>query len=261
MPSLVERLVQEGMLAIAILALVIGSLEIGFRLGRRRADRGGSAAVASAQIGAIQGALLGLVGLLLGFSFAAAASRFLERQDLIVRDANAIGTAHLRADLLPPPYRDELKRALEGYAEHRIDSEVLFGAASPRIRSEFAAFHKRIWDAARDGVRAEPSATVVVLDAANEVIDVHALRISAGRKHLPPLVLGLLFGASGLALLVIGYGCGLVRDRKAPMSVPLAVLIAAALWTTIDLDHPRRGLLRLSDAPLVDLGFGVERRD
>lgn len=259
MPSLVGRFMQEGTLAVAILALLVGSLEIGFRLGRRRADRGGSAAVASAQIGAIQGALLGLVGLLLGFSFAAAASRFLERQDLIVRDANAIGTAHLRADLLPDPHRDELKRALEEYAIHRVDPEVLFGAATPRVRAEVARLHDRIWSAARDGVRSEPTAMVVVLDAVNEVIDVHALRLSAGGKHLPPLVLGLLFGASVLALLVIGYGCGLVRDRKAPMSVSLAVLIGAPLWTTIDLDHPRRGLLRLSDAPLLDLGFRLER--
>ena len=69
------------------------------------------------------------------------------------------------------------------------------------------------------------------------------------------LVMGLLVACSLLAIAVIGYGCGLGGDRRAPLTVPLAILIATALWITIDLDHPRAGLMQLSDAPLEALEF------
>lgn len=256
MASLLDRVLQEGVVALGVFAVLVASLEIGFRFGRRRTIASEESASAGAQIGAIQGALLGLVGLLLAFSFAAAASRFLERQDLIVREANAIGTAHLRADLLGDPHRSDLKRALEEYTVHRLVRIPHLLDLPPEVQATFARFHERIWSAARDGVQAERSATVVVLDAVNEVIDVHTLRVAAARKHLPILVLSILFAASVLALAVIGYGCGLVRDRKSPMTIPLALLIGAALWTIIDLDHARRGLLQLNDAPLAELGYG-----
>ena len=100
---------------------------------------------------------------------------------------------------------------------------------------------------------------VVVLPPVNDVIDMHATRVAAGRKHLPMLVLGLLIACSLLGVAVIGYGCGLGRRRSLPMTVSLAVLIGAALWTTIDLDYPRRGLIKLSDAPLRDLDLNPPR--
>src|SRR5215813_9733585 len=103
----------EVCVAIAILGGLLISIEIGFRVGRHAAER--NDALASGQIGAIQGATLGMLALLLGFSFAGAAARFLERQDLIVTEANAIGTAYLRADLLDEPYRAQLRACLARY--------------------------------------------------------------------------------------------------------------------------------------------------
>jgi hypothetical protein len=92
-----------------------------------------------------------------------------------------------------------------------------------------------------------------VLVPVNEVIDLHSTRLAAGRKHLPRPVMGLLIVCSMLATGVIGYGCGLGGRRRAPLTVSLAILIGMALWITVDLDHPRAGLLRLSDAPLEAL--------
>ena len=104
--------------ALGLFALLLVALEGGFRRGRRAIqDRDDGS---NAHIGSIQGAILGMLGLLLAFSFAAAGARFLERQDLIVREANAIGTAYLRADLLDEPHGSELRAALQSYTEHRI---------------------------------------------------------------------------------------------------------------------------------------------
>lgn len=236
---------------IGLLAALLAVLEIGHQLGRRaQATQSGAAA----NVGAIQGATLGLLGLLLGFSFAGAAARFIERQDLIVEEANAIGTAYLRADLVDDPHAAKIRRILAEYVRHRVEvSKTLAGGVRSEQMAQVAQFHKQLWEAARDGVRASPAVTLAVVDPVNQVIDLHSTRIAAGRKHLPVLVLGLLIGCSMLAMMSIGYGSGMVGRRSILMSALLAILIAAALWITIDLDHPRAGLLRLSDAPLEQL--------
>jgi hypothetical protein len=236
--------------AVALLAGLVLALEAGYRLGKRVPADGG------AQVGAVQGAVLGLLGLLLGFSFAGAAARYIEKQDLIVREANAIGTAHLRADLLDEPHRSALKEHLARYVEHRIAlSRNLQLGLPPAALAEIAAFHRDIWSAARAGVEAKPAAIVAVLPPVNEVLDLNATRLSAGRRHLPTLVLLLLVLCSALAMAVIGYGSGRSAHRNLPITVSLAALISAALWITIDLDHPRAGLIRLEDTPLVELNL------
>jgi hypothetical protein len=245
-------LVEDTGLAVGLLAVLLGALEIGYRAGRREARD--VHPVASAQIGAIQGAVLGLLGLLLAFSFAAAGTRFLERQDLITQEANAIGTAYLRADLLEEPHASDLRAALRRYTEYRIAvSSHLRGALDPAIAAEVERQHAEIWKAASAGVAARPAVALAVLGPVNDVIDLHATRVAAGRKHLPLPVTMLLVTCSLLAIAVIGYANGLGGERVAPLTLPLAFLIASALWITVDLDHPRAGLIRLSDAPLQAL--------
>jgi hypothetical protein len=241
-------------IAAVVFAGLMVALEVGFRAGSR--VRLGAEKAAAPQVGAIQGAILGLLGLLLAFSFSAAASRFLERQDLIVDEANAIGTAYLRADLLVEPHRADLKRALKEYTEHRIEvSQRLGSGLDPADLAQVDAMHGRIWRAAVSGVEATPTAMLGVLPPVNEVLDLHSTRLGAGAKKLPSIVLWLLFGSSWLSIAVIGYGCGVAHDRRAPLTLALTVLVGGLLFVTLDLDRPREGLLQLSDQPLRALKF------
>jgi len=247
-------IIQDVSIAVGLLALTLLSLEAGYRLGLRASS--GEDQRAAGQVGAIQGAILGLLGLLLGFSFAAAGARFLERQDQIVAEANAIGTAYLRADLLDEPHRSALLGALQRYTEHRLEvSSRLRSGFLPGDLAEVERIHGAIWDAAMAGVTARPASMLGVLPPVNEIIDLHSTRVAAVIKRLPLLVMGLLIGCSGLAMGVIGYGSGLGGRRRALLTVPLATLVVTSLWVTIDLDRPRAGLLQLSDAPLKDLKF------
>lgn len=246
--------------ALALFGALMLALEIGFRKGRR--DSTERDAQAGAQVGAIQGAVLGLMGLLLAFSFAAAGARFLERQDLIVKEANAIGTAYLRADLLDEPHRTELRSALQKYTEHRIEvSERFRGVLSNDDAAEVQRTQTRIWSAAIAGVSAKPTTMLGVLPPINDVIDTHSDRIFAGKKHIPWLVMGLLIACSLMSVAIIGYGCGLGGRRRALLTISLALIVGTSLWITIDLDHPRAGLLRLSDAPLKAIQFGPPRAE
>jgi hypothetical protein len=249
----VRPVVEDVSIAIGLLLALVLALELGFRAGR---EHGAQSEAGGGQVGAIQGAVLGLLGLLLAFSFAAAGSRFLERQDLIVDEANAIGTAYLRADLLDAVHGGELREALKRYTEQRLaisrDMRTRLTAAA---LAEVDRLHERIWNAAVAGVAERPAAMLGVLPPVNEVIDLHSTRLAAGRKHLPALVLVLLIASSLLSVAVMGYGCGLGGERRAPLTVALTLLIATSLWITIDLDHPRGGLIQLSDAPLQSLPF------
>jgi hypothetical protein len=246
----------ELTITVGLLVGLMTALEAGYRFGRRHVAAKGNAP-SGGQVGAIQGAMLGLLGLLLGFSFAGAASRFVERQDLIVQEANAIGTAYLRADLLPEPYASQVRRVLAEYVADRLEeSQHLAAGLGFNAEAKAAAFHSRLWQAARDGSLARPELTKVVLDPVNEVIDLHSTRTASGRKHLPLVVLELLIACSLLSMGVAGYSSGLSAGGRWPwLNGSLAILIAAALWTTIDLDHPRAGLIRLSDEPLRKLNL------
>jgi len=234
--------------------LLVMALEVGFQAGRRaRKSEDGAGA---GQLGAIQGAVLGLLGLLLGFSFAAAGARFLERQDLITTESNAIGTAYLRANLLAEPHERALKDALERYTLHRIEvsARLRLGLRASDLE-EVSRLQGVIWAAAEAGVADRQWTMMGVMPPVNDVIDTHSLRIAAGRKRLPPVIICLLVACSVLAVGNIGYGCGMSARRRLPLTLSLAAVICVALWITIDLDRPRSGILRLNDAPLKEIRF------
>lgn len=237
---------------IAIITALLLAVEVGYRFGKRRTRT--FPADQRIETGSIQGAMLGLLGLLLGFSFAGASSRFMERQDLINQEANAIGTAYVRADLLNKPNSDELKAALLVYLDHRVKLSHALGSALPIEDAQtVASDHARIWAATIAGVEAKPAAINIIVSVVNEVLDLHNYRIAAGRKHLPGLVLALLGICSVFTLGTMGYASALGRYRNKLMLSAVAVLVAAALWTTVDLDWSRIGLIRVSDASLEEL--------
>jgi hypothetical protein len=245
---------QELSIAGGLILGMIVALESGFRAGRRAGAAEPSGA--GGQVGAIQAAVLGLLGLLLAFSFAAAGSRFLERQDLIAQEANAIGTSWLRAGLLEEPHRSELRASLAAYTSDRIEASArLQQGWTPSVIATVERDHDRIWRAASAGVGQRPELALAVLNPVNEVIDLHSLRVHAALKHLPLVVLALLVLCSLVAVTVIGYGCGVEGRRRWHLTLSLALLITSALWITIDLDHPRWGLLQLNDGPLRALKF------
>jgi len=246
----------DGLIAAVLIVGLVLAAEIGLRLGvRARAPGEGQG---SPQLGAIQGAILGLLGLLLAFSFSGAAGRFIDRTDTVITEANAIGTAYLRADLLGEPERGRLREVLRRYTETRLGyarESHLRRTLTPEQSATVSAMQNEMWDTAVAGVRARPEAILAVLNPVNEVIDLHTTRLAIASRRLPPVVLAVLLASSFLALMVMGYGCGVSGERRTSLTTALALLIAAVLWITIDLDQPRAGLLQTSNAPLEALDF------
>lgn len=211
------------------------------------------------QLGIVRNATFALVAFLIGFAFSGAASRYVERLDIIVKEANALGTAWLRADTLPEPARGNLKAALRDYAADRVDAlrqdtpEPILGHLK-----RVATFHAGIWKAGVEGTAGNPSLALLVLPSLNEVIDLHTTHLSAARRHLPAAILVGLLVTVGLTLGLAAFGHGQVGRRFAVLDTMHGLVLAAALWMTIDLDYPRYGLIRATIAPLIDTLGGMK---
>ncbi len=245
-----------AIIALLLLLCLQAALECGYRMGRRSRRRDPSDA---AQSGTLQGSILGLLALLLGFSFAAASSRFTARQELVVQEANAIGTAFYRADLLPEPQRGTLRELLVEYTRARVAWYKEFDGRRADAEARLSgALHAQLWDTALRGLERTPQAAVLVLPALNAMYDVHSAHLAAVRRHLPGILLVVLGGCSLIGVATVGYGCGLTSRRSPAFTVSLAVLVAAVLWLVIDLDYPRAGLVRVTQDPLLDALAAME---
>lgn len=238
-------------IAVFLLVALLVCHEVGYRLGRlagkvdddykRRVDM-------------IRNAILALVTFLVGFSFAGAGSRFIDRQDMIVKEVNAIGTAYLRAMLLPEPQRDQLQAELRQYTVDRMDLLRSYDQASIQsLLAKAGEAQNRIWRLGMAGVGTDREFANFMLPALNDVIDIHSEHLSAARRHVPQPILIVIVIAAAIGMGMIGYDNGLVRQRFLILSSAFAVVSAASLWMTIDLDRPRHGFVRTNEQPYVDL--------
>lgn len=173
---------------------------------------------------------------------------------LIVTEANAIGTAWLRCDLLPDDQHVELHKLLADYTDQRIlfyEAESMEGQHTAAVHSE--VLQGKMWAIVVSGAKAQPGLANSLLPPFNDLIDLHAARLAAATRHMPGMLLLLLLTCSLLAVASVGYGCGLVGKRNVMLTASLAFIISGALWATIDMDHPRRGLIRVGQQPMLDL--------
>ena len=234
------------------IGLLWGAVEVGYRLGRWRHDR--IQDEKEQPVGAMVASILGLVALVLGFTFSLAASRFDARRLAVLEEANAIGTTWLRARLLPEPQRTEIAGLLREYVEVRVHATE-FGKTEDAVkRSE--ALHEQLWQQATAAAEKDTHSIVtgVFIQSLNDVIDLHSKRVHVGMRSRIPLVLWL--GVLGLAVLgmaSIGYQSGLAATRRSPVMIGLVLTFAVVLLLIADLDRGQEGLLQVGQQAMVDL--------
>lgn len=234
----------------ALLAGAALSSEVGYRIGRLAGPYDDKF---KGQLDVIRNATFALVAFLIGFAFSGAATRYVDRLDVIVKEANALGTAWLRADVLPQPARGELKAAIHDYTADRIALLTTPDPAELLKRLEKVGdLQDRLWKAALRGTEGNPPLQLVVLPSINEVIDLHTTHLSAARRHIPFVIMVALLSCAALALALSGFGNG-VDSRHFPfLNLMYGCVLSGALWMTIDLDYPRYGTILLNYAPLAE---------
>jgi hypothetical protein len=240
----------ELLVVLGLIAGVFAAHEIGFRLGSltgpadERFDR---------QVALIQASTGALVAFLVGFAFSGAASRFIDRADIIVKEANALGTAYLRADVIAEPHRSELKAALKEYAGDRV--RLLSRDQRDQIvplLAKVGGLHERMWRSAIKGTQDNAPLMAVVLPPINEVIDLHSIHLAMARRHLPIPIMAVLLGTAAVGFGLMGFGNGRVGRRFSVIDSVYGVALAIALWMTIDLDYPGIGIIRVSNLSFVE---------
>ena len=234
-------------------AIALVAAEMGFRIGmwlQRRDPESGKTPLT----GAVVGGMLGLMAFLLAFCIGIVINQHNGRKAMVVTEANAIGTAYLRAGFLGEPDRASTRDLLREYVDLRLAVAEDLGLFDSGLkRSE--EIHSELWSIVEDNVsQGQESATMALfVDAINEVIDVHSLRLAAFDLRLPELLWLVLYAATVLSFLLVGVASSADGKRDLLAILLFALAFVAVLMIIVDLDRPQQGLLTVSQTALSDL--------
>ena len=231
--------------------LILGAGEVGHWLGERAARRG------AVGVSTLEGAILGLLALMIGFTFSMGLSRFEARRDAVLVEATAIGTTALRARLLPAPHKGEVLKLLRDYVQLRLD---LTGRAvvSPRELNDTItrsnAIQEALWQQAM-AVAAKDNAMVptgLFLQSLNETIDDQEKRLAALSNRLPMIIVIALYGVAMIAIGFAGYATGIESKRSRLPVYITGILVAAMVLLIQDIDRPGAGFIKVSQQPMAN---------
>jgi hypothetical protein len=240
-------------LALIILCIVAGVTASGVALGRYLRKH---SETLREPFGVLQGALLGVVGLILAFGLSLAVGRYEDRRAAVVADANAIGTTYLRAQLIAEPYRTRSLALLREYADLalQLSDEVPDSAPMRRTAAEQGVIQRKLWRLAGEAIAAAPvaSAPRLYVDSLNTTIDQQTVRIAALNNRVPGAVLSIEVLGAAVALGLLGLYLS-VLGRGLVLMLLAAALVTMLLLVTFDLDRPTRGLITVPATPLEAL--------
>ncbi len=236
------------LIASLLFVLIAIANEVGIRIGeyyRLHSDTD-----LKSQTTAIQGGIIGILALLLGFTFNMSLNRFDSRAEAELTEANAIGTALLRTDLLPKPFDAEARGTLDTYIDLRLEANKI-DLTHNDLRKEYNArasvLQTKLWDIGMEAAKNHPNPvqTGYYVQSINEVIDTQGARNAVLQRHVPEPIFYLLFLIFSATGLLTGYAAGLGTYKTRLPALVLTVLICVLVFIIIDLDRPRRGLIEV----------------
>ena len=243
--------------ALATFVAIVLFIEIGRRIGARHLalDPEG----ARTGTGAIEGAVFGLLALLIAFTFSGAATRLDIRRNLIVEETNAMGTAWLRLDLLPPASQSALRQTFRDYVDARIayyrDLNELDLSSQDNQRAN--ALQRALWKQSVAALPQMPTPALGsnLLQALNQMIDITTTRGVASETHPPLIIYLMLITLTQISALFIGYGMAGTVTRNWLHSLGYALVMVCVLYVILDFEFPRLGIIRVDyvDQIMLDL--------
>jgi hypothetical protein len=245
-------MVTLAILTIVLVVALLSCIEIGYRVGRKRILKNPDVV---AGVNVIEASVFGLLGLMMAFQFSTAQGRLELRRTLIVQEANSIGTAYLRLDLLPPQAQPALRDLFRRYADSRISrfellSQLEFARSEEKLR-ETRALQSEIWSKAMAAVQADPNpgTRMLVIPPINDMIDTTTTRTIAMMNHVPGAIIALLLLLAMSGAVLAGHAMAVrLNGRSLLHAVVFSLVIAATFCVMIDLEFPRYGLVRNDDA-------------
>ena len=244
---------------VVLVPLLLGAMaaahEIGLRLHLRLMARAQDSAPVSSDEGFILSGVLGLLALLMAFSFSMALDRLEDRRDLMLQETSAIGYLAMLADGLAPDRASAIKADLARYAAARLKAAEM-ADSTDRIAAERQAARLRepVADRVRSVLReGSPGPLAVALAGAYDTVEDTAVRRQAlTRAHIPARVLWLLAAYAVISAAMLGYALAGTRARHRVASTTLYLLIALAFAVILDLDRPRAGAIVVDQTPFAE---------
>jgi hypothetical protein len=239
-----------------VLAMALAALG-GYRTGRRLQASSGD--MGRGHFTAVQGSLIGLLALLLGFTFSMSTARYEMRRQLVMDDANALTGLYLKSSLLPESRRPEFQALLWQYVEVRTG---LASAGRQPTMDELAGclaraedLHRQLWNSAREMARCEPPVRGAdgLLSALVDALAVQRRRVYAFQSRVPSPIMALLIWAAITAAGAVGFSGGLGKYHGKPACILLTLLVGGTIYVILDLDRPQSGLIRVDQTPLLQV--------
>jgi hypothetical protein len=255
---------QHPICLVAVLMVVMTvTAEIGFRLGRRWHPRTDDAR--RGHLASVMGSLLGLLALLLSFTFAMSANRYDTRRQMVMSEANALGTLYLQSSVLPDAPRKAFKQILRQYVAFRAQAALLRHDASAKETAQAIAQAEDLQDQMLNVIKTsaelEPPAksTDAMLRGLIEAVSVYRSRVFALESRVPDSIIWLILAGSATAMAAVGLSGGLENHRGVPARVILSVLLCGTIYVVLDLDRPHEGLIKISQTPILHLSQILDR--
>jgi hypothetical protein len=244
------------MIVSALFAAIMVFIEFGFRSGRYIQTRTNTEVKSLA--GSIQGSVLGLLALLLGFTFAMSMQRYDARSMAVIDEANAIGTAVLRIDLLPLELQPKVHEVMAEYVDLRVKLSTIDMTETDTRKTYLALttqIHNRLWSLATIATQLDsrPTTSGAFMTSLNQVIDAQGKRNALLQMRVPEVVLYLLFTVFVTSGAMLGYSAGLSGSRIPVQGTLMALLISLIVFIIVDLDRPKRGFIQVNQQVLVEL--------
>ncbi len=239
--------------------LIEAAAELGNRIGLHYH----TAKTENADVGTLAAASLGLLALLVSFSISMAEARYDARRDIVLQEANAIGSTANFALMLPEPAQQPILRLLRDYAAIRIGLGALYDPA--KLQQDIAVsldIQSRLWQQAVAVTAANPQSLPAYRFVAslNEMNNIHESRITALRNHVPLALHCMLLGTAMVAMGFTGFNAGTFGSRRRPTTIIMSLMITMLIMLVVDLDRPERGLIQVSVQALADAVAGIPRQ-
>ena len=248
--------VSGGLIAFVLFCSMLLAIAGGYRLGHK--NRFSASSPIKSQFSAIQGSLLGLVSLLLGFSFSLAVNHYDHRSQAMVEEVNAIGTTYLRAHSISVNVREETLALLRKYVDIRVQASQITLvdeiSREPLLR-EASQIRTRLWSLAMQSTKDDDRVTTtgLYIQALGGLIDAYATRDEVLNRHIPEVIIILLLLTFVLAGGVLGYTSGAAGHRPTIPVFLFVTVIVVIVSITIDLDRPRRGVIQVTQKNILEL--------
>ena len=237
--------------------VLLAIAEIGYRMGIRIPSK--EDVPLQNEISGYQSAVLGLLALLLGFTFSMALNHYDLRRSLVIQEANSISTTWLRTSLLPEDAKEISQKLLRDYVDHRIAQDVPGGDHRENLK-QINAIQSALWKQAEKAAAIAPNPiTATYITSLNETMDLASTRLAASRVRVPGALWMILLIVSIFGLWASGFSSGVNGKRALFLTVGLPVLITLLLLLITDLSSPKRGLIRTDYSSMTDLRDSMNR--